>query len=143
MYLCKTFVQQLGVLILLVESWRYPKNQRSQSLYQLWFFLSFVPTSPSITACVWSIYCCTKGLKVEKTHWAQKIDTPPCYLYPLCTGVTFTYKSLWCKFYCYYYCFGDCSLYMYSTVSSPLLNTTWTSKKRNFSKLKSRIPKEF
>ena len=74
-------------------------------------FLSFVPTSPSITACAWSIYCCTKGLKVEKTHWAQKIDTPPYYLYPLRPGVTFTYKSLWRKCYCYYYCFGDCSLY--------------------------------
>ncbi|MCI6818985.1 MAG: FAD-dependent tricarballylate dehydrogenase TcuA, partial [Campylobacter sp.] len=39
--------------------------------------------------------CCTKGLEVEKTHWAQKIDTPPYYLYPLRPGVTFTYKSLW------------------------------------------------
>lgn len=57
-------------------------------------FLSFVPTSPSITACAWSIYCCTKGLEVEKTHWAQKIDTPPYYLYPLRPGVTFTYMGV-------------------------------------------------
>ncbi|MCI6565506.1 MAG: hypothetical protein SPH77_08015 [Campylobacter sp.] len=25
--------------------------------------------------------------------------------------MTFTYKSLWRKFYCYYYCFDDCFLY--------------------------------
>ncbi|MCI6344694.1 MAG: FAD-dependent tricarballylate dehydrogenase TcuA [Campylobacter sp.] len=38
--------------------------------------------------------CCTKGLEVEKTHWAQKIDTPPYYLYPLRPGVTFTYMGV-------------------------------------------------
>lgn len=35
-----------------------------------------------------------KGLKVEKTHWAQKIDTPPYYLYPLRPSVTFTYMGV-------------------------------------------------
>lgn len=38
--------------------------------------------------------CYTKGLEVEKTHWAQKIDTPPYYLYPLRPGVTFTYMGV-------------------------------------------------
>ena len=38
--------------------------------------------------------CHTKGLEVEKTHWAQKIDTPPYYLYPLRPGVTFTYMGV-------------------------------------------------
>lgn len=38
--------------------------------------------------------CHTQGLEVEKTHWAQKIDTPPYYLYPLRPGVTFTYMGV-------------------------------------------------
>ena len=35
--------------------------------------------------------CITKGLTPPKTHWAQRIDTPPIYGYPLRPGVTFTY----------------------------------------------------
>lgn len=38
--------------------------------------------------------CHTSGLKIEKTHWAQKIDTPPYYAYPLRPGVTFTYRGV-------------------------------------------------
>ena len=53
------------------------------------------------------------------------------------------FVSVWLGFLRYLWWFHTQSLSMYSTVSSPLLNTTWTRKKRNFSKLKSRIPKEF
>jgi tricarballylate dehydrogenase len=35
--------------------------------------------------------CKTKGLTPPKTHWAQRIDTPPFYGYPLKPGLTFTY----------------------------------------------------
>ena len=35
--------------------------------------------------------CKTSGLTPPKTHWAQRLDTPPFYGYPLRTGVTFTY----------------------------------------------------
>ncbi|ALV24082.1 putative tricarballylate dehydrogenase TcuA [Campylobacter iguaniorum] len=38
--------------------------------------------------------CHTEGLEVNKTHWAQKIDTPPFYCYPLRPGVTFTYLGV-------------------------------------------------
>ncbi|PAF42213.1 FAD-dependent tricarballylate dehydrogenase TcuA [Helicobacter sp. 11S03491-1] len=38
--------------------------------------------------------CKTKGLEIEKTHWAQKIDTPPFYCYPLRPGITFTYLGV-------------------------------------------------
>ncbi|EOD9292344.1 FAD-dependent tricarballylate dehydrogenase TcuA [Campylobacter coli] len=38
--------------------------------------------------------CYTRGLKIEKTHWALKINTPPFYCYPLCPGVTFTYMGV-------------------------------------------------
>ncbi|MCX2683270.1 FAD-dependent tricarballylate dehydrogenase TcuA [Campylobacter sp. MIT 21-1685] len=38
--------------------------------------------------------CHTKGLKIEKTHWALRIDTPPFYCYPLRPGVTFTYMGV-------------------------------------------------
>ncbi|MDE5602688.1 MAG: FAD-dependent tricarballylate dehydrogenase TcuA [Helicobacter sp.] len=38
--------------------------------------------------------CHTKGLEIEKTHWALKIDTPPFYCYPLRPGVTFTYMGV-------------------------------------------------
>lgn len=38
--------------------------------------------------------CRTEGLTPEKTHWAQKIDQPPFYGYPLRPGVTFTYLGL-------------------------------------------------
>ena len=35
--------------------------------------------------------CRTQGLTPDKTHWAQKIDTPPFYGYPVRPGITFTY----------------------------------------------------
>jgi tricarballylate dehydrogenase len=35
--------------------------------------------------------CRTEGLTPNKTHWAQKIDTPPFYGYPVRPGITFTY----------------------------------------------------
>src|SRR5690606_21863547 len=38
--------------------------------------------------------CHTQGLAPEKTHWAQKIDQPPFYAYPLATGITFTYMGV-------------------------------------------------
>ena len=38
--------------------------------------------------------CKTNGLKPEKTHWAQRLDTPPFYGYPLRPGVTFTYLGV-------------------------------------------------
>ncbi|EPZ1026037.1 FAD-dependent tricarballylate dehydrogenase TcuA [Campylobacter coli] len=38
--------------------------------------------------------CYTRGLKIEKTHWALKINTPPFYCYPLRPGVTFTYMGV-------------------------------------------------
>ncbi len=38
--------------------------------------------------------CHTQGLKIEKTHWAQPIDTGPFYAYPLRPGITFTYLGL-------------------------------------------------
>ena len=38
--------------------------------------------------------CKTEGLTPPKTHWAQRIDTPPFYGYPLRPGLTFTYFGL-------------------------------------------------
>ncbi len=38
--------------------------------------------------------CRTEGLVPEKTHWAQRIDTPPFWGYPLKPGITFTYLGL-------------------------------------------------
>jgi len=38
--------------------------------------------------------CKTSGLKVEKTHWALKIDQPPYYAYSLRPGITFTYLGV-------------------------------------------------
>ena len=38
--------------------------------------------------------CRTKNLTPPKTHWAQRIDTPPFYGYPLKPGLTFTYFGL-------------------------------------------------
>jgi len=35
--------------------------------------------------------CKTSGLTPPKTHWAQRIDKPPFYGYPLRPGLTFTY----------------------------------------------------
>jgi tricarballylate dehydrogenase len=38
--------------------------------------------------------CRTCGLAIEKTHWAQRIDTPPYLGYPLRPGITFTYLGV-------------------------------------------------
>ena len=38
--------------------------------------------------------CRTEGLAPEKTHWAQRLDTPPYWAYPLRPGITFTYLSV-------------------------------------------------
>jgi tricarballylate dehydrogenase len=38
--------------------------------------------------------CRTEGLMPPKTHWAQRLDTPPFWGYPLRPGITFTYLGL-------------------------------------------------
>ena len=38
--------------------------------------------------------CRTEGLNPNKTHWAQRIETPPFLGYPLRPGITFTYLGL-------------------------------------------------
>ncbi|HXF55588.1 MAG TPA: FAD-dependent tricarballylate dehydrogenase TcuA [Hyphomicrobiaceae bacterium] len=38
--------------------------------------------------------CHTEGLTPPKSHWAQRIDQPPFYAYPLRPGITFTYLGL-------------------------------------------------
>jgi tricarballylate dehydrogenase len=38
--------------------------------------------------------CRTEGLAPNKTHWAQRLDTPPFWGYPLRPGITFTYLSV-------------------------------------------------
>jgi tricarballylate dehydrogenase len=38
--------------------------------------------------------CRTEGLDPAKSHWAQTIDTPPFFAYPLSPGITFTYLGL-------------------------------------------------
>ena len=38
--------------------------------------------------------CHTQGLTPRKSHWAQKIDTPPFWGYPLRPGITFTYLGV-------------------------------------------------
>jgi len=38
--------------------------------------------------------CRTDGLMPAKSHWAQRIDTPPFAGYPLKTGITFTYLGV-------------------------------------------------
>jgi tricarballylate dehydrogenase len=38
--------------------------------------------------------CRTEGLNPNKTHWAQRLDTPPYWAYPLRPGITFTYLGL-------------------------------------------------
>ncbi len=35
--------------------------------------------------------CRTEGLDPPKTHWAQRLETPPFYAYPVRPGITFTY----------------------------------------------------
>ncbi|WAP69832.1 FAD-dependent tricarballylate dehydrogenase TcuA [Jiella pelagia] len=36
----------------------------------------------------------TNGLAIEKTNWAQRIETPPFYAYPVRPGITFTYLGV-------------------------------------------------
>jgi tricarballylate dehydrogenase len=38
--------------------------------------------------------CRTEGLAPNKTHWAQRVDTPPFWGYPLRPGITFTYLGV-------------------------------------------------
>ena len=38
--------------------------------------------------------CRTEGLVPNKTHWAQRLDTPPFLAYPLRPGITFTYLGM-------------------------------------------------
>jgi tricarballylate dehydrogenase len=38
--------------------------------------------------------CRTVGLAPDKTHWAQALDTPPFWGYPLKPGITFTYLGV-------------------------------------------------
>ena len=38
--------------------------------------------------------CRTEGLTPPKSHWAQHLDTPPFWGYPLRPGITFTYLGL-------------------------------------------------
>ena len=38
--------------------------------------------------------CVADGVTPPKTHWAQKIDTPPFFGYPLRPGITFTYLGV-------------------------------------------------
>ena len=38
--------------------------------------------------------CRTNGVTPEKSHWAQRIDTPPFLAYPLRPGITFTYLGV-------------------------------------------------
>ena len=38
--------------------------------------------------------CVTDAIAPAKTHWAQKIDTPPFFGYPLRPGITFTYLGV-------------------------------------------------
>jgi tricarballylate dehydrogenase len=38
--------------------------------------------------------CRTHGLAPDKTHWAQPLDTPPFWAYPLRPGITFTYLGV-------------------------------------------------
>jgi tricarballylate dehydrogenase len=37
---------------------------------------------------------CTKGLKINKTNWANKIDKAPYYAYGVTCGITFTFGGL-------------------------------------------------
>jgi tricarballylate dehydrogenase len=38
--------------------------------------------------------CHTEGLAPPKSHWAQRLDTPPFWGYPLRPGITFTYLGV-------------------------------------------------
>ena len=36
----------------------------------------------------------TSGLAIDKTNWANKLDTPPYHAYGVTTGITFTFGGL-------------------------------------------------
>src|SRR5207244_12240983 len=36
----------------------------------------------------------TSGLPIDKTNWAQRLDTPPYEAYAVTTGITFTFGGL-------------------------------------------------
>jgi tricarballylate dehydrogenase len=38
--------------------------------------------------------CRTTGITPAKSHWAQRLDTPPYWAYPLRPGITFTYLGV-------------------------------------------------
>ncbi len=38
--------------------------------------------------------CYTEGISPAKSHWAQALDTPPYFAYPLRPGITFTYMGV-------------------------------------------------
>jgi tricarballylate dehydrogenase len=38
--------------------------------------------------------CHTAGIEPAKSHWAQRLDTPPFFAYPLRPGITFTYRGV-------------------------------------------------
>jgi len=37
---------------------------------------------------------CTKGIGPVKSNWAQRLDTPPFYAYPVTCGITFTFGGI-------------------------------------------------
>ena len=37
---------------------------------------------------------CTRGLKINKSNWANRLDTPPFKAFPVTCGITFTYAGL-------------------------------------------------
>jgi tricarballylate dehydrogenase len=37
---------------------------------------------------------CTSGLAVDKSNWAQELNSPPYYAYPVTCGITFTYGGV-------------------------------------------------
>ncbi|MBM4259964.1 MAG: FAD-dependent oxidoreductase [Deltaproteobacteria bacterium] len=37
---------------------------------------------------------CTKGITPVKSNWAQRLDTPPYYLFPVTCGITFTFGGI-------------------------------------------------
>jgi tricarballylate dehydrogenase len=38
--------------------------------------------------------CCTEGVTPPKSHWAQRLDTPPFYAVAIRPGITFTYMGV-------------------------------------------------
>jgi tricarballylate dehydrogenase len=40
---------------------------------------------------------CTSGLKINKTNWANRLDSPPYHAYGVTAGVTFTFGGLKCS----------------------------------------------